>query len=154
MQLTDTFESEQTDAANLAGMVREFYENLDPGNLVALRTLYAEDICFEDPIHGLQGISALMQYFDKLFANVEHCQFKFHRSVVSDEGMFFSWTMMLRHQSVRHGELIRVEGSSYLKHRNGKIYYHRDYFDLGAMVYENVPLLGPLVKFIRHRMSH
>jgi hypothetical protein len=153
MQLTDTFETDQKDSARLAGLVREFYENLDPHNLDTLRTLYAEDICFEDPIHGLQGIGSLMEYFDKLFINVEHCRFKFHRSVVSDEGMFFSWTMMLRHQSVKRGALIRVEGSSYLKHRHGKIYYHRDYFDLGAMVYENVPLLGPLVRYIRHRMS-
>jgi hypothetical protein len=67
--------------------------------------------------------------------------------------MFFSWTMLLRHKAIKHGQLIRVEGSSYLKHRNGKVYYHRDYFDLGALVYENVPLIGSLIKLIKNRMS-
>ena len=47
-----------------------------------------------------------------------------------------TWTMFLNHPKLR-GETVRVEGASYLRTRNGKVYYHRDYFDLGAMLYEN-----------------
>jgi len=134
-------------------MVKQAYESLDPMDLAQLREIYAEDVCFEDPIHGIQGLEALEDYFGKLFENVEQCRFKFHRSIASRDGIFFSWTMMLKHRTIKRGQLIRVEGSSYLKYRHGKIYYHRDYFDLGALVYENVPLLGPLVRYIRGRMS-
>jgi len=152
MQLTETIETVPADSKDLASMVKETYENFDVRNLRGMRGIYAEDVCFEDPIHGIQGLQALEDYFHKLFSNVDQCRFKFHRSVVSGDGMFFSWTMMLKHRSIKRGQLIRVEGSSYLKYRNGKVYYHRDYFDLGAMVYENIPLLGPLVKYLRGRM--
>ena len=153
MQLADTMDSAQVTSALLAGRVREFYETLDLQSLATIQSLYAGDICFEDPIRGLQGLRALEDHFKHLLQNSDQCRFKFHRSVVNDEGMFFSWTMLLRHKAIKHGQLIRVEGSSYLKHRNGKVYYHRDYFDLGALVYENVPLLGSLIKLIKNRMS-
>ncbi len=152
MQLADTMDSAQVTSARLAGKLREFYETLDLQSLATIQSLYAGDICFEDPIRGLQGLRALEDHFKHLLQNSDQCRFKFHRSVVNDEGMFFSWTMLLRHKAIKHGQLIRVEGSSYLKHRNGKVYYHRDYFDLGALVYENVPLLGPLIKLIKNRM--
>jgi len=30
--------------------------------------------------------------------------------------------------------------------------YHRDYFDLGALIYERVPVLGGLIRGIKGRM--
>jgi len=153
MRLADTIEPTPEDSRDLARLVKDTFENLEPSGLHRLADLYASDVSFEDPIHGIQGLDALIGYFEKLFTNVEQCRFKFHRSVVGSDGMFFSWTMMIRHRSIKQGELIRVEGASYLKHRNGKIYYHRDYFDLGAMVYENVPGLGLLIRYIRSRMA-
>ena len=64
-----------------------------------------------------------------------------------------AWTMFLRHPKLRSGETIRVEGASYLKTRNGRIYYHRDYFDMGAMLYEHLPLLGRVVNTIKHKLG-
>src|SRR5210317_1557588 len=153
MQLADTAEAVAPDSWDLARMVQETFENLDPQGIEQLRGIYADDVSFEDPIHGIQGLDALVENFQNLYTNVESCQFKFHRSVVNTKSMFFSWTMILKHKKLRRGKIIRVEGSSYIKYRQGKVYYHRDYFDLGAMVYENIPVLGGLIKFIRKRMS-
>lgn len=153
MQLANVCKPESTQPVELARKVQRVYECFDINGLSRLGSVYARDICFEDPIRGLQGLDALIEYFARLQQRVEQCRFKFHHSVVDDEGMFFSWTMLLKHRSIKHGQLIRVEGSSYLKHRDGKIYYHRDYFDLGAMVYENIPLLGPVVRHIRTGIS-
>jgi hypothetical protein len=40
-----------------------------------------------------------------------------------------------------------------LRTRNGKIYYHRDYFDMGAMLYEHLPLLGRIIQRLKHRLG-
>jgi len=64
-----------------------------------------------------------------------------------------AWTMFLEHPRLNDGEVIRVEGASYLKTRNGKIYYHRDYFDLGALIYEQIPFLGKFITRIKQRMG-
>ena len=141
------------DIQTLLARVMEAFEHLGPDNLDAVQGLYAEDIYFEDPAHGIQGLAALMSYFKVLFANVERCQFRFHQAVPMGDDLFMSWTMLVQHRKLRGGELIRVEGVSYLKTRNGKVYYHRDYFDMGAMVYENVPLLGSIVRAIKQRLG-
>lgn len=153
MQLTEMIEAVPADSKDLAGMVMNTFADLTLSKLEQLPEIYAEDVCFEDPIHGIQGLDALQRYFETLMRNVEQCRFKFHRSVISNDGIFLSWTMMVRHKALNRGQVTRVEGSSYLKYRDGKVYYHRDYFDLGAMVYEHVPLIGPVIRYIRGRLA-
>jgi hypothetical protein len=45
-----------------------------------------------------------------------------------------------------------LEGISHLRFGE-KIDYHRDYFDLGQMVYEQIPLVGRIIKTIKKRLS-
>lgn len=137
----------------LVDKVLESYGNIKPGNPRSLQGLYTNDVYFEDPAHGIQGITALMDYFDSLFSNVSSCEFKFHSQLTDGEDIFLTWTMSFKHKQLQKGQTVRVEGASYLKSRNGKIYFHRDYFDLGAMVYENVPLLGRLIQVIKKRLG-
>ena len=153
MQVKETADNKTTIANTLAKEVVTTFENLAPTNIQTLRQIYTEDVCFEDPAHGIQGLETLISYFESLYQNLEDCQFKFHKEIASNEDLFLSWTMLIKHKKIRHGKVIRVEGASYLKTRAGKVFYHRDYFDLGAMVYENVPLLGGLIRFIRNRLG-
>jgi hypothetical protein len=54
---------------------------------------------------------------------------------------------------VRHRRLgeVRLPGASHLRY-DRLITAHRDYFDAGAMLYERLPLLGPLVRAVRRRV--
>jgi len=88
-----------------------------------------------------------------MFKNLENCSFKFHQTLSNGSDIFLAWTMFLNHPRLRSGETIRVEGASFLKTRNGKIYYHRDYFDMGAMLYEHVPLLGRIIQRIKQGLG-
>lgn len=143
----------QTSAQYLAESVVEAYQSLDSGDLRLIEPLYTDDVYFEDPSHGVQGKASLMRYFGNMFKNMDRCSFKFHRTLITDTEVFLTWTMIFNHKKLARGETIRVEGSSFLKTRNGKIFYHRDYFDMGAMVYENLPLIGRIVKKIRLRLG-
>jgi limonene-1,2-epoxide hydrolase len=131
----------------------EAYQSLGSGNFVLIEQLYADDIYFEDPSHGIQGKVGLMTYFENMFKNMDNCSFKFHQTLTSESEIFMTWTMLLNHRRLNGGDTIRVDGSSFLKTRNGKIYYHRDYFDMGAMVYENLPILGRIIRKIRLRLG-
>jgi len=153
MNATNAIGAIASESSHLAEKVVRTFENLNPRHLQSLREIYARDICFEDPVRGIQGLDALIHYFETLFDDVEHLRIRFHRSVISEDGLFFSWTMTLEHKAFNRGKTIRVEGASYLKFRDGRIYYHRDYFDVGALVYENLPVLGGIVRLIRTRMA-
>ena len=143
----------KTDTEYLSEQVVKAYKSLGSGDFDLIEPLYADDIYFEDPSHGIQGKAGLMTYFVNMFKNMENCDFKFHQTLVSESDIFTTWTMFLNHRKLNGGKTIRIDGSSFLKTRNGKIYYHRDYFDMGAMVYENLPILGRIIRTIRLRLG-
>jgi len=138
---------------DLADALKRAYCSLATGNTAELAPLYSEDVYFEDPSHGIQGKAALIERFQHLYRKVDSCSFKFHQTLDTGGEIFLAWTMILRQRGPKSGEVIRVEGASFLKVRNNCIYYHRDYFDLGAFVYENVPMLGSIIKRIKQRLA-
>ena len=142
-----------TSAEYLAGRVKEAYQSLGSDNLSVMQSLYTNDVYFEDPSHGIQGRGHLMEYFANMFKNLDHCSFKFHQTITNGSDIFMTWTMFLNHPRLRSGETVRVEGASYLKTRNGQIYFHRDYFDMGAMLYEHLPLIGRVVRKIKQGLG-
>lgn len=127
---------------------------LDAGSLDRLGQLYTEDIRFQDPLHRVEGLAALRDYFAALYANVQDLQFDFHGFEQSAAGAgYLRWTMRYRHPRLRGGALIAVEGCSYLRWRDGMVCQHRDYFDAGALLYEHVPVLGTLISWLKRRLA-
>jgi|TARA_B110000971_G_scaffold163328_1_gene167146 ketosteroid isomerase-like protein len=151
--LTTTPATDIVDANQLSQSLASAYQSLGEGDSSKVAALYAEDIYFEDPTQGIQGKTALMKYIDSTFLNIGKFSFKSHKTLASDTDMFISWTQIFTHKKLAGGKTIRVEGSTYLKTRNGKIYYQRDYFDLGAVVYENLPIIGAVIKRLRSRLK-
>ena len=142
-----------TSADYLAERVKEAYQAFGSENIADVESLYTTDIYFEDPSHAIQGKPSLMRYFANQFKNLDKCSFKFHSTIANETDIFMTWTMFVNHSKLRGGETIRVEGTSYLRTRNGKIYYHRDYFDMGAMLYEHMPLIGRIIQRIKQRLG-
>ena len=128
------------------------FSELNAGNLQRLGEIYSEDIRFRDPLHDVRGLSQVRSYFAELYANVSELRFDFYGfdQIAEGEG-YLRWTMSYRHPRLKNGELIRVEGCSYLLW-NGKVHQHRDYFDAGALLYENLPLMGSAIRWLKGRL--
>lgn len=137
----------------LAEQVVFAYQSLGPDNLEVVQDLYADDVWFADPAHDIRGKQNLMAYFAAMFKNLDHCSFEIHDTLTDGDGIFMTWTMLMNHPRLRGGETVRVDGASFLKTRDGKVHFHRDYFDLGAMLYENLPLLGRLILKIKQNLG-
>lgn len=150
---TDVARDSSTD---LAAALKAAFGSLAEGNTAALAPLYSDDVYFEDPSHGIQGKAALLERFQQLYGKVESCSFKFHQTLDTGSEIFLAWTMIMHPKGSAGSkpETVRVEGASFLKVRRNRIYYHRDYFDLGAFVYENVPVLGSIIKRIKQRLAN
>lgn len=142
-----------TSADYLAQRVRDAYQSLASAQIADVESLYTEDVHFEDPSHAIQGKSALIRYFGKMFKKLDQCSFKFHSTIADGTNVCLTWTMFLKHSKLGGGKMIRVEGVSYLKTRNGKIYYHRDYFDMGALLYEHLPVVGKIIQRSKQRKT-
>lgn len=128
------------------------YQKLNKGNLELLGDIYAEDIHFSDPLHKIARLPALTSYFETLYLNVESIDFVIHQVVREDGVAALKWTMNLVHPKLNSGNGISVEGMSLLSFSD-KIYQHQDYFDLGAMIYEQLPIVGGLIGFIKSKVA-
>ncbi|MFD1008308.1 MULTISPECIES: nuclear transport factor 2 family protein [Oceanisphaera] len=135
----------------LAVFCRE-YQRLSGDNLQVLRDIYAPHIQFQDPSHQLQGIEDLVSYFEGLFSQVKHCQFEIEQVMEQDGEAFIRWQMRFAHPKLNGGNEVCVPGVSHLRFSE-QIDTHQDYFDLGAMLYEHIPVLGALVKTLKRRLS-
>ncbi|GEM77136.1 nuclear transport factor 2 family protein [Vibrio sagamiensis] len=133
--------------------VGNIYKNLNKFNLHTLEDIYHNDVIFEDAAHRVEGWTALRGYFDNLYTNVIRCDFDVHEHQQVGNVGFLIWTMTLQHPKLKKGALIEVKGISHLKIQDDKIIYHRDYFDLGEMLYENLPLLGSVIKSVKQRLG-
>ncbi len=128
---------------------RILFNQLDKGNLNKLPTVYSEDIRFQDPLGSVEGLDALTRYFAGAYENVISCHFVFEDSVVQNRYAAIPWVMHLRHKRIRGGCEIQVAGISHQKVQDGKVCYHRDYFDAGELLYENMPVLGGVIRWIK-----
>jgi ketosteroid isomerase-like protein len=126
---------------------------LDASNLHRLKQLYSDDVRFTDPLHDIQGLTALQDYFAQLYANVSELGFSFHGYDQVEEGSgYLRWTMHYRHPRLRHGQPVEVEGCSFLLWHD-KVYRHRDYFDAGALLYEHLPIMGSAIGWLKGRLA-
>jgi|MEHZ01.5.fsa_nt_MEHZ011334633.1_3 ketosteroid isomerase-like protein len=141
------------DSQVLANQITDTYRNLGLGNIDSLREIYSEKIVFEDPAHRIEGLENMLQYFKAMYANVNDCRFEFDSVIVDQKHIVLTWVMHLSHPKLKKGLPIEIVGSSVLEIAHGKVERHRDYFDLGAMAYEHIPLIGKVVRGIKNRLG-
>ena len=130
-----------------------FYRNLGQSNINALAELYGEQVVFIDPVSEHVGLASLDSYFRNLMQSCRSCTFDMTIHRIDEGNVFVTWVMHFEHPQLRSGKPIAVDGVSKLVIADDKIVEQRDYYDMGAMVYENVPLLGFVISGLRRRMA-
>ena len=129
------------------------FRELGRGVDMQLGALYAPSIVFEDPAHRIEGIDALRAYFDRLNAGLVVGRFAFGEATLGADRVAVPWTMSLE---LRRPHLeLEVDGLSELvvDVATERVQRQRDYFDLGQLLYEPVPVLGSLVRLIKRRFA-
>lgn len=132
--------------------ISRFYRQLDASSVAQLDNLYAENTVFVDPVTHLEGLDALKKYFHQLLENTSSCQFEITQVTEANNQYFLIWTMTFSHPRLKAGEEVKVEGISHLQVENNKIVHHRDYYDMGEMLYEQVPVLGFVIRKLKGRL--
>jgi hypothetical protein len=132
----------------------ETFNQLNKNCLNLLDTLYHPDICFIDPAHTLHGLPALKRYLTSLYENIRSIRFAFHARMQSGDQAFVTWTMEISHPRLIKGKPVAVNGCSHLTFApDGRVIRHQDYFDLGAMIYEHLPLMGVLIRTVKKKLG-
>ncbi len=59
--------------------------------------------------------------------------------------------MTYQHPQLNKAQPIKVAGSSQLQGTKDKVIFQRDYVDLGAMLYEHIPMVGNVIQYIKKK---
>ncbi len=142
----------------------QLFETISEQSVSELAMLYDEQAYFKDPFNEVQGVAAIQGVFTAMFEQVsvprflvthavQDRAFQIPSSDLSDA--FLVWEFTFRFKRFKVKSLQRVRGSSHLRfNRHGKIVFHRDYWDAAEELYEKVPMLGALMRFLKRRVQH
>ena len=141
----------ETAAANVVA----FFEALTPASLDSLGTVYTANAYFKDPFNDVRGLIAIHGIFNHMFVALDKPRFIVTESITSGDQSgqcFLTWDFEFYFKGQR--KLQTVRGASHLKFTDdGLIDFHRDYWDAAEELYEKLPVVGPLMRWSKRRVS-
>ena len=134
--------------------LKEAYRHLGLNNIDTLESIYSKDVTFIDPVNTIIGRDTMLKHFRNSYQDVLACRFEFDTDaeIITQGQAFLSWKMTYQHRKLKSKKPIVVYGASYLQFEK-RVIWHRDWFDLGQMVYENIPVVGAITGSIKSRLS-
>ncbi len=142
----------QAQDARVARVVAAF-ETLAPDTLDALCALYADDARFKDPFNDVRGHTALRAIFVHMFQALDAPRFVIQDVVVQGDQCFLTWDFHFHMKRFDRREQT-IHGGTHLRFaEDGRIALHRDYWDAAEELYEKLPLLGGLMRWLKRRAS-
>jgi ketosteroid isomerase-like protein len=132
--------------------VAAYFENLSPASVAQLPLFYAPEVRFKDPFNEVQGLEAVTQVFEHMYASLEGPHFVITRSLVDGDQAFLTWDFKFKFKRFDTQTLQTVRGGTHLQFdAQGLIILHRDYWDAAEELYEKLPLLGGVMRWLKAR---
>ncbi len=127
------------------------YESLTPADLPDLRGVYASDARFKDPFNQVQGVAAIAAIFGHMFRKLDGPRFQVVSIVADGDALFLTWDFSFRTRGAGAASLC-IHGASHVRfNAQGQVAMHRDYWDAAEELYEKLPLVGVLMRWLKRR---
>ena len=132
----------------------DFFHGLSPQSVDRFPEFYSADAYFKDPFNEVRGVAAIQRIFTHMFRQVGEPRFVVTGRVVDEGGAMLIWEFYFRVRLWGKGEAQMMRGVSHLKFdADGKVNYHRDYWDTGEELYMKLPALGTLMRGLRRALA-
>ncbi len=131
----------------------EAFETLAEADVARLPALYTPDALFKDPFNEVRGTAAIERIFRHMFVALDAPRFVVRDIVVDGDQCFLTWDFLFRMKRFTRDEQC-IRGSSHLKLApDGRIAMHRDYWDAAEELYEKLPVVGALMRWLKRRAN-
>ncbi len=138
---------------NLAALIK-FYHELSAESVARFPEFYADNAWFKDPFNEVRGIAAIQRIFAHMFRQVAEPRFFVSETVADAKGAVLVWEFHFRVRLWGRGEAQVMRGVSHLRFDpDGRVNYHRDYWDTGEELYMKLPALGTLMRGLRRALA-
>ena len=133
----------------------KFYETLTPQTLDSINDVFTSDARFRDPFNDARGTAHIRKIFADMFKTVGAPDFtitSYGWSAGYTRQAFLRWKFIYRVGG--KGEPVTVEGmSDVLFDESGKVASHLDFWDAAGGLYEHLPVIGGILRFIRKKIE-
>ncbi len=130
-----------------------FYETLHKEvSLEAFSMIYDDAVLFKDPFNEVEGISAVYRIFQEMYQSLDDPRFMISEYVENQDIVYVKWdfTFNFKNDTTEH----RFTGVSRLEmNAEGKIVSHIDFWDAAEHIYEKLPILGSVLRFVKRRIA-
>jgi ketosteroid isomerase-like protein len=133
--------------------LQQFFETLSRSSLASIGTVYADDAWFKDPFNEVRGLPSVRRVFEHMFDQVNDPRFVVTRAVAQGDHAFLTWDFQFRMKR-SPDQLHVIRGASHIQFASdGRVAHHRDYWDAAEELYEKLPLLGGLMRWLKRRAA-
>ena len=140
------------DTQKIAEAYAKFYESLSADSPQEEYGVYFDSASeFTDPFQKVQGLSAIHNVFVAMYKNLRNPRFVVDEIVCSDEVAYLRWHFFYTLSS-KAGEHSFMGVSRVTFTQSAKVKSHIDYWDAAENVYEKIPLLGALIRFVKRKV--
>lgn len=145
-----------TDEARAAvERITQFFEMIAPGSLAQIDALYTPDARFKDPFNEVRGTAAITRIFEHMFRSLNGPRFVVTQRLVDGPQVFLVWEFRFRFRRFDTTTEQVVRGGSHLVlAADGRISDHRDYWDAAEELYEKLPGVGALMRWLKRKANH
>jgi hypothetical protein len=141
-------------AAPIARVV-SFYETLSRESLSRLGEVYAGNAQFKDPFNEVVGTGPITAIFEAMFEQLQVPRFRVLDAVGDSRRACLVWVFEFQNPRLDGGRPQQIRGASWLEFdHEGRVTLHRDYWDAAEELYQKLPVVGALMRWLRRRIAH
>ena len=130
----------------------EFFENLNKESQRGdYLKFFDENSYFEDPFQKVLGIEKIYNIFEDMYAKLYNPRFEIEECVSNENVSYIKWTFIYKnYEKSKENSFVGVSRVEF--NNNGKVSEHIDFWDAGSNIYEKIPLLGSIIRFIKRQI--
>jgi hypothetical protein len=130
------------------------FESFAPADLQRLQDYYREDARFKDPLHAVQGLEPIRDVYRHMFDAMDRPRFTVTRRFAQERECVLLWEFRFALRRFPGRGAVTMHGASHLRlDAQGRIAEHRDYWDAAEALYEHLPGLGGVMRWLKRRAA-
>jgi SnoaL-like domain len=131
-----------------------YFETLTEASVSRLSEYYTEDAYFKDPFNEVSGVKHIQHIFAHMYVALDKPRFVITCKIIEDYACFLVWDFKFYMKSYDKTTEQTIRGGSHLiLNADGKIVSHRDYWDAAEELYEKLPVLGAMMRWLKKRVN-
>ena len=131
----------------------DFYQTLTPDSLERIGDVYAVDARFKDPFNDVQGLASVRAIFAHMFRQLHEPRFVVTSCIQHGDEAFLAWAFHFRFRGHAPQVTQTILGATQVRlDPDGRVVWHRDYWDAAEELYEKLPWVGSLMRWLKRRV--